>query len=123
MILLNDCERCMQANDRLTRQTLGCGYEQPLAGEMLPFLDVWKPEGMKPTKDFPSVCAGYTVRLPEVIEIARARVHWEKGALPAFCGGPPTDKLLLAVEMLDGASNELEAAQCTPRSKGGLADG
>lgn len=54
-------------------------------------------------------CPGYTTNLPEVIEIARARVHWkEGGGLRDFCDETPSEALRQGVEILEGASNECQ---------------
>ncbi len=74
--------------------------------------------------DKPTTCPGYTCNLPETIEIARARLHWSKNAhaLESFCGGPVSAGMLLGMEILEGASNELSNWQMTPSSKGGGAE-
>ena len=56
----------------------------------------------------PTVCPGYTTSLPEVIEGARARLHWSKGALTSFCNGNARESVLMAIEILEGASNECQ---------------
>jgi len=116
MTYLSDCEKCMQANPKIQRQQMGCGYESAIDADF-----VWMPEGMRlrPGETMKH-CAGYTCRLPEVIEIARARVHWDKGSIESFCDGRPTDAMLLGIEVLDASANELQGALMTPRSEGGL---
>lgn len=68
----------------------------------------------------PSVCPGYTTSLPEVIEIARGRLHWSKGSLGQFCRGQASDAMLVGIEILEGASNACQA-WCidNPQKKGG----
>lgn len=60
-------------------------------------------------KGEPVACPGYTTNLPEVIEIARARVHAKEfGGLRDFCEGYPTEAIKQGVEILEGASNECQ---------------
>jgi hypothetical protein len=68
----------------------------------------------------PRVCAGYTTSLPEVFEVAQARVHWKHGAIEAFCGDDkPTEELLQAVLILEGAMNAVDMWRVTPARDGG----
>lgn len=70
--------------------------------------------------DMPTVCPGYSTSLPEVIEIARARAHWAKGQLEAFCGGePPTNDLMMGIEILDGAIASVLDWRSIPKDQGG----
>lgn len=66
-------------------------------------------------------CHVYTTALPQVIEVLRARVHWEKNAaaFSAYCEGDATEQMLGAVEILDGAANEVNAWAMTPSDEGG----
>lgn len=108
------CGKCMQSQSAQTRQTWGCAYEPPPNENVRRLVQIPAPSGCKQrgaTADepaFPSVCPGYTTRLPEVIEIARARLHWSKGAITAFCNGQPRSALLVGIEILEGASNEAQ---------------
>lgn len=122
MEALSNCERCKEMNDVETRQSMGCGYEPPIELR----LPLWTPRAFKlpERRDdslWPSTCVGYTANLPEVIEAARARVHWNKGQLEAFLGGPATEQTMIAIEILEGSSNELQLAGVTPEAEGGLA--
>lgn len=95
---LGDCANCKETMSTETRRMMACGYE--------PTIDIarpWSPislnaewQGTEPT-----VCPGYTTSLPEVIEIGRARVHWDKGNLRDFCGDDPTEHMLIGIEILD----------------------
>jgi len=67
----------------------------------------WTHEGYKGPP--PTVCPGYTCKLPEVIEAARLRVHWSKGILDAVLGGEPASDILIdEIEILDDAVSHLE---------------
>lgn len=103
--LPSNCSDCMLANSLQTRQTLGCGYEPVAADELSRLVRIMEPLGsdIKPT-----TCPGFTTRLPEVIEIARARLHWSKGELTSFCSGQARGALLAGIEILEGATNETQ---------------
>lgn len=113
----------MRFNDEMTRQTFGCGWA-PIPPERLrPFVKVPTPAGYEPTRDAEGVeidreCPGYTTGLPEVLEAAHAR-HW-KHDLPMWARGEPTRLLMLGVQILDGAYNELTDKKMMPAEKGGL---
>lgn len=127
MSSLSDCTRCKKLNNSDTRQAMGCGYEPALPAEKLQPL--WLPQGFRPPEpnedgepvQFPTVCPGYTVRLPEVIEIARARMHWLKGELSNFCDDKPVEMLMIGIEIMDASATDLHNAHMTPQSAGGLA--
>jgi hypothetical protein len=104
----------MQTTALPIRQFLGCGYAPPpKAGTPV---DPWS----APRGDRATVCPGYTTKLPEVIEAARARFHWEKGALGMFCEGElPTELLMRSIEILASASNDCSDYYMTPANKGG----
>lgn len=105
--MLTDCERCMKANAVDARRSMGCGYEVN-DGPVL----AWDHGKRKPISadDHPRFCAGYTTKLPEVIEVLRARSHWEKGELATFCGGPPHEHVIAGVELVAANSNEMQRA-------------
>jgi hypothetical protein len=94
----------MQVQPKLQRQLVGCGYEPP-AAKHLPIV-AWAGLGYSGPR--PTTCPGYTCNLPEVIEVARARIHWKNGAIAAFVGGHPTDEMMIGIEVLEGSYNELE---------------
>jgi hypothetical protein len=104
MELLTDCARCRRSTTRLVRQSMGCGYEPP-APRGLPAV-AWQHPG--DDGDELTTCPGYTCNLPEVIHASRARLHWSKGQLEAFTGGPPRAELLLALEVLEVATNRAQ---------------
>lgn len=117
MAALKSCETCMQTNTEATRREMGCGFAPPLERR----LPAWRPSAFEVSKDDDGSCAGYLVRLPQVIEVARAYSHWQYGELAAFCDGPPSELLLIGLEILSGSIAELNQAILTPASKGGLA--
>jgi hypothetical protein len=100
---------------------IGCGYEKPLPG-VIPWMPpVGSALGYK--HSLPVICAGYTTRLPEVLEVARAHANWSKGSLQAFCGAePPTETLVALVEIFDMELSQLKRWLTTPRKDGGGRD-
>lgn len=114
---LDDCSKCKKMQPLQTRQALGCGWEPRIAKPR-----PWSPAGLDGNSEWQpdlTTCPGYTTALPEVIEIARARVHWkEGGGLRDFCDEPVTEQLRLGVEILEGASNECQGwAMSNPEKK------
>lgn len=115
-------------NDVQTRQGMGCAYEAPLPGA-LPWTPPDGPAGYdlgEPTEAHPrgvrapTVCPGWTTRLPQIVEVTLARAHWDKGQLALFCGDDGVnDELLNAILILEGASNAVEHWLRTPADKGG----
>lgn len=100
------CDDCMQARSKQTRQLMGCGYEPSPAPDVLPLVFPW--QGLGYTGPKVVVCPGYTTTLPEVIEIARSHLHWSKGSLTEFCRGLVADSTIFGIEILEGASNEMQ---------------
>lgn len=99
----------MQSTTTTARQAMGCGFESPPASSVpvtpLLLLAAKPPAGHEGI--YPTTCPGYTTKLPEVSEAARARFHHEHGALVAFCDGEhPTELLVQGVETLSLAVSE-----------------
>ena len=99
------------------RQSLGCGYEpEP---DRLPVVP-WSPPDKFYGGPAPTVCAGYSCNLPEVVETAGVHPHWEKGSIVAACGGEqPTEEMLVAVTLLNVACSEVKHWASTPTKDGG----
>jgi hypothetical protein len=111
----------------LDRQALGCGYEPPPLPELGIRIEPWDHPSREPDAGeldeneelVTPVCIGYLMRLPEVAETTRARVHWAKGGLQAWCGTePPTEALLRSIEELDVSAAQLEQWWITNQSGG-----
>lgn len=97
----------MKTNRREARQLLGCGYEQPLVElRGRPAVPMpWSPADMP--GEPPTICPGYTTRLPEVVEVSRARLWFDKGDLRTFTRGEmPTEQLANAIEVLEIAIHQ-----------------
>lgn len=120
---LLDCGLCKEKLSVETRQAMGCGWET--AEHKMP-VKTWSPAGMPGNEDWkcisktrpePTVCPGYSVTLPETIEIARAYTHWiTGGGLRDFTDGDITSNLRIGVEIFCGAVNECQRwAMANPR--------
>lgn len=88
---------------------MGCGWETPVDRAR-----AWQHAG--DTSAAPKVCPGYTTKLPEVVEIARARMHAKNGMARDFLGGPASENVLRGIEILEGADAE---AMCWRPKDGG----
>jgi hypothetical protein len=116
VVLMTDCEKCMQAYTKPIRQGWACGYEPPAPEGAI--VEAWSGLGYR--GDRPTICPGYTTTLPETIEIARAWKWWVKGELAAYVDGAPVSHpLKMGIEIFDGAVGALERWLMTPADKGG----
>lgn len=93
---LIDCDKCRMSTTETIRQAMGCGWEP--RSELVQ-IRPWQHQGY--TGEPPTTCVGYTSKLPEVAEIARARLHWTKGSHDGL-----TENVLRGIEILEGAVNE-----------------
>lgn len=110
----------MQTKTLINRQGMGCGFEPP-PPPGVPVV-AWCPPGGKVgySHPRPTICVGYTTNLPEITEVAIARVHWKNGAIVAYCGGEqPTEDLLDAIVELDVAYSTAQLYWMTPAKEGG----
>jgi hypothetical protein len=58
--------------------------------------------------------------MPDVTEVFMARMHWEKGALGAYCqGDAPTEVLLDSLAILEAEISAVESWMMTPKKDGG----
>lgn len=131
MAFLADCETCMLNTTKPERQANGCGYEPPAPPRVL--VQVWTPPTGRvgfnlgkatPTHPrgqySPTTCAGYTTKLPEVLEAARASAWLKRGDLRAFVDDEtPGENLVDAIDIHDGAVSAKDAYYTTPADKGG----
>jgi hypothetical protein len=112
------------------RRDLGCGFEPhnedartwlpPAAGSRLGFGAELGEQALQDRSYELQTCPGYTTKLPPVIDVLRARVHWGKGTLGAYCGSaPPTKHLLTAIEVLDGSCARADRWAETDEKDGG----
>lgn len=93
----------MKNTSSSVRQSMACGYVPPIDGARA-WTGAFEP---RTEAEEPKTCAGYTTRLPEVIEAARAAC-W-KGDLRAFCGGiDPPQGLIWGAELFDDQRNAVE---------------
>lgn len=86
------------------RQAIGCGYLPPVENAR-----PWKHQGDDWGTDAngyprgPTTCPAYTADLPDVIDIATARLHWEHGHLREYAGGEPCQVLMDGITILASA--------------------
>ncbi len=99
-----DCSACMKKYGADVRRELGCGFEHDRKGRSF----VWNHEG-NPGEP-PTMCPGYTTKLPMVREVAASYIHWEKGTLEQrFRGHELPEPLLDALEILHGNVSEVQS--------------
>jgi hypothetical protein len=106
-------------NTREQRRYLGCGYEPPIDRVRL---TLWQPPVGKVGYNGPdpTMCAGYTTNLPEVLETGVARMHWSKGNASVMADGDqPSEDLLNAIIVLEGEYNAMQHWMLTPSKDGG----
>lgn len=112
---LGDCGKCMKKMTAIDRRLMGCGYE-PRSEHAA----IWTHHGADLGDDEqPTVCSGFTTKLPGVVEISRARLHWSKGQLAEFCDGKPTQALMRGIEILDQEYAMAQAWEMENPVKGG----
>lgn len=108
-----DCKTCQSFAGPPLRQQMGCGWLAPVENPG----QVWHHNGDLGTEA--TVCAGYTTQLPEVMDIVRHRLHWEKGALPIrLAGAEPPSTLLDGIEALHYAVERYGAWRSDPKRGG-----
>lgn len=90
-LLPSTCEDCKAHRDAHMRQQMGCPFEA--AVRFRPYL--WAPVSWRKRGVEPTVCPGYTTRLPLVEEIVSVFPQWEAGTLVAWLDGQPTTRPLL----------------------------
>ncbi len=107
MSLLSNCDECQRREPVQVRERMGCGYLPP-SEHARPWAHPSYGEKVKH-------CPGYVCKLPEVIEVARARRHWRNGELRSFAHGQPSDDLMALVEVHDVSASDLEAHLAKPK--------
>jgi hypothetical protein len=69
--------------------------------------------------NYPDICPGYLVTLPQVIEAARASSWRRDGALGQFYSGPLTDLAKYCIDLISGEFKAVEQHYIRERSKAG----
>lgn len=108
----------MERNEPQSRERMGCGYLPPHPKARL-WTFPWAASCVPGGAPEPTMCAGYTTHLPIVREIASARLHWSKGSLGDWAGGPAHEGLMLGIEILEASANAVSSWSMTPKDKGG----
>jgi hypothetical protein len=107
----------METTSRIARQGLACGFEPPAPATVA--VQPWQPpqgrDGYQ--HDKVEVCVGYTTNLPEVNETTKALALARHGALEAFCEGRPTQDMLDAILILDGAYTDVQTWSLSREAK------
>lgn len=124
---LLDCTACRRYRDVEERQEMGCGYEARLPAEQqvalwvhegFPVRLVVDDAGQERLVGRPTVCVGYTSKLPEVLAIAALAPHWERGTLKDKLRGAVTPPLVFAVlEEIEAHRNAAEAWRMRDRDQ------
>lgn len=115
---LRDCKTCMKERSVESRQMMGCGYEKPS-----PFAAPWshtafkRPADADPDRPYPTVCAGYTTKLPEVVEAARAHFHSERETFSSLVGKRATPHLMTCIELMASEVNAVQAWSMRDKTK------
>lgn len=96
-----DCNACIRRTNEKTRALQGCGW-LPKEDRGDQFV---QPDGFPQ----PTICPGYSIRLPEVLEVARARAWRKDGQLRELYDGKPlTDLLKFYIDMMGAAEKDAE---------------
>lgn len=99
-----NCNDCIKQLPRKTRAIWNCGLMSPTerTGPGFPVPHDWGED--------PPICPGYLISMPQVVECARAKLHWDKGQLrDRYEGLELTGLLLDSIEILAVSSSEAEA--------------
>jgi len=101
-----DCESCKARLSPAERSRMGCAYVPGATS----------PRGVLGCPVSPSVCAGYSIRLPVVHEVASCHTHWDKGHLRERLGDDtPTPALMALIETYDAARRGAESYFMRPK--------
>lgn len=98
-----------------TRRALRCGWEPRLPNDGG---RAWWPGEASGPK--PETCPGYTTDLPEVIIVARAYLHWDKGQLQLRDPDPPPE-IMDGIEVISSAVMAVQT-EMMRRKRGGHGD-
>jgi hypothetical protein len=108
-----DCHTCQHGNPKTNmtaqsehvRRLQGCAYLSPLDGARPGFA---VPNGCEVE---PTVCPGYAISQPEVVEAVRLRPSWMKGYLVHHVGGEVPSVAFDAQNLLEDAVNTHQIAE------------
>jgi len=101
-----NCEPCRERLSAKERGRMGCAYVRGAVN----------PRGVLGSPVRPTVCAGYSIRLPVVVEVASCHTHWDKGHLRERLGDySPTPALMALIETYDAARRGAESYFSKPK--------
>ena len=99
---MKDCGDCMLTRTVAQRQDMACGYESPTEHGY-----AWRHRGFSCSVETqPTICPGYTTRLPEVSEVAEWFALWKH--FGAAIGPKPSAGLRRLALMLGAEVGALE---------------
>ena len=102
----------MQATNEPMRAAMSCGW---MPAEARTGESCWMPDdGAELT-----VCAGYTTRLPDVIDVTQQFYHWEAGALDHVCPAGVPKPLLTGLTIYKNAGEARSAYRVRNMKKDG----
>ena len=105
---LLDCKTCKTMRPLEQRQGIGCGLEPPIA-HARPLLPPSYCKHNRNPDAVPTVCPGYLVSLPAVLE-RTWHAYWSKTPhLAAKLGGDPTEQDLAEIEVLEASRSAAES--------------
>jgi len=103
-----DCGVCKGRSSVAVRREIGCAFIRGASG----------PTAVRGVRVKQTVCPGYAVSLPQVIETVSCHTHWERGHLSERTQGvAPTDSLLSQIEIYDSARRGAEAYFMKPEKE------
>jgi hypothetical protein len=98
---------------------MACGFMARSEGQV----SAWQPkDDFVDGNDDPvllEICPGYTTELPDVVDVARAYLHWDKGQLGIATGDVDLPAALLdGIELLSSAYSAHQAAKIEEQRNG-----
>lgn len=109
-----DTKTNMRAEPEHVRRLKGCGYLPPMDGARPTF---GVPLACDVDLDEITICPGYAIALPEVVETVHYRPSYSKGYLAAHLGERLTEQAIDAQNMLEGAVNSKQSADLKERAE------
>ena len=95
---------------RDVRRSIGCGYEEPMEGAR-PYWPPGAAARQVPPGEWPgpTICVGYTTKLPAVRETTWLQLHWQRGTLKQKLGAEPDESDFARLETFEQAQGECQS--------------